>query len=205
MKKLWVFGDSFSGPFTFQGWWQQKYCELKGYIPKYFGEVIAEELNLELKSCGGYGCNSTILHHLLDKIDEIEEGDIIMMGWTDIARYRVANPCTHDWTVIYPSRPKDALQCEFSEKSLNEFSVNRMHPLYINEHKNIIKLIDKGFVNNWVFHWDWCKLKNLGCETLNEETNGIIEDGHWSEFGHKKFADWFLDLYRNNKKINIYE
>ena len=43
MNKLWVFGDSFSEPFSKvkQVPWKIEYIQWKGYMPKCYGEIIS--------------------------------------------------------------------------------------------------------------------------------------------------------------------
>ena len=52
-NKLWIFGDSFSETFTqvsggFHLGWKKNYIKFLGHIPKVFGDIVAEELNVRL-------------------------------------------------------------------------------------------------------------------------------------------------------------
>ena len=48
-KTLWTFGDSFTESLSDnKADWVQKYIEWKGYIPKVYGEVIAERMEIKL-------------------------------------------------------------------------------------------------------------------------------------------------------------
>jgi len=66
-----------------------------------------------------------------------------------------------------------------------------------------MKLIRKALPNNPTIFW-CTNPKSLipaetiwGVETIGEETDGFIEDGHPSEGGHKVLADRFIRLLRN--------
>ena len=50
-KTLWTFGDSFTQSFSDStDSWVKVYCDWKGYIPKVYGEILADTLQFNLNS-----------------------------------------------------------------------------------------------------------------------------------------------------------
>ena len=91
MNKLWVFGDSFSEPFskimdTTGFGYRSKYNKWKGYISKSYGDIISEKLNLlHFNKAGGGNDNYTIFDTIIDSIDSISENDIVDMAVIGLA------------------------------------------------------------------------------------------------------------------------
>jgi len=42
-------------------------------------------------------------------------------------------------------------------------------------------------------------------EIIREETNGNIDDGHYSENAHKMLSEIFIDCIKSKKSINLYK
>jgi hypothetical protein len=198
MKKLWIFGDSFSTPFNHESnrIWSNKYIEWKGYTPKIFSDILSEELNLELCNMGvGGSCNDTIFESIYANAHDIKKGDIIIIGWSNILRFRVATENKEWWSVIpeYTHTYSNKLPF-FSKNSLDEMVYNRSYSIYedsLTKKKNFIKWL---FKNNIVIQWSPFesitkqKIKNGALNTLEDETNGEIQNKHYSEIGHKELA-----------------
>ena len=137
MNKIWVFGDSFSTPFKKStDPWSVRYCEWKGYQPNYFGEVLGEMLGMENESFGMGGSSNS---HILEKISEnaigFREGDIVIIGWSDAARFRME--IGDRWMNFVPEmvtlRHWDYESPFLSQRTLEEIMVNRTHILYWKE------------------------------------------------------------------------
>ena len=104
MAKLWVFGDSFSDGIRKQikkynsyseEWKKNQPClniayflwkqKQKGEIPTHFEDIVAEHFGIEEirnEGVGGY-CNEDIIESIGNYIDQIEEDDVVIIGWTD--------------------------------------------------------------------------------------------------------------------------
>lgn len=201
MDNLWVFGDSFSTPFSYF----QQYCDFKGYTPKTYYEIIGEKLNMVIKPHGTGGAdNHTILDKIIENIHHIKDGDIILIGWTDWFRTRVINE-NGEWECLNPghvNQPTVGIS-NYSITSIKDIILNRDHPKYITEMNNIIKLIKFSLRNNKVIDWCWideynvlnCELKHIGRQmTIKEETKNLVWDYHWGEKGHKILADEILKI-----------
>jgi hypothetical protein len=196
MSKLWVFGDSFSTPFSHYS----QYCEYKGYTPKTYYEIIAEKSNLEIMSLGMGGAdNHTILDKIINHLYDIKEEDIIIIGWTDWYRTRVVGN-NGQWECLNPGHVNQPTVdiSNYSINSIKDIILNRGHQNYIDEMNNIIKLIKYTFRYNKLVDWCWidennvlnCEIKHIGRQkTIMEETKRLIWDYHWGEEGHANLAD----------------
>jgi hypothetical protein len=216
MNKLWIFGDSYSQPYSKETGiqWKSEYVKWKTYIPNVYGEIIAEKLNLKhINLAIGGTDNYTILDSLINVINTINPNDIIVIGWSTPLRYRVANK-NNNFTTIR-ARSLDVLFIEnkklslfdLSDDTLAEIAVNRNHPIYINELNNYIKLINFSFPNNTIIHWSPFYLDRDGLntsiptineyETISEETNGMVDDAHFSEKGNIDIAENIINAINN--------
>jgi len=220
MNTLWVFGDSYSAPFSkiqHEGPWKSNYIQWKGYTPKCYSEFVADKLQLKhINLAVGGTDNYTILDSIISKVDSIDTNDIIIIGWSNTIRFRVVN-IHNDFTTILvynatkTSRPNNGFNSstELSDSTLTELIINRDSSKYIDELNNYIKLINFSFKKNKVIHWSpFVNVRDrilptkkclINLETVTQETNGIVDDGHFSENAHYELAEYFLDI------INSYE
>jgi hypothetical protein len=228
MNKLWVFGDSFSEPFSKinKNFWKRPYQQWKGYTPKCYGEVIADTLKLKHTNLAiGGADNYTILDSIIDVLHNINTEDIIIIGWSDISRCRVVN-INNTFTTIkardFESENKSKIKTyslvDLKNETLIELIINRDNSVYINELNNYIKLINFSFPNNKIIHWSPFFLDTKGLnttfkpptiryESVATETNKFINDYHYSEGGHLEIAKNIINAINNYKtdkfKINL--
>ena len=99
-KRLWVFGDSFSTP------WSQTKGEHKRYWvqknPIHFEQILLQELSVEASTnlaVSGYS-NSDIIETIGKNIKDIDESDYVLIGWSDITRYRTTVLNKNQWTTV---------------------------------------------------------------------------------------------------------
>ena len=78
---------------------------------------------------------------------------------------------------------------------------NRKNFHYINEVLSWINLINKAREDR-IVHWTWFEKKDK--ETITNETNGLIEDLHYSEKGHLDLANEILKSFKNSPTKNPY-
>ena len=220
MNKLWVFGDSYSEPFSKieeSILWKRNYIQWKGYTPKCYSEIVADKLQIKhINLAIGGADNYTILDSIINVIHSISADDIIIIGWSDTIRFRVVNK-DNAFTTIRPNSTKKPI-AELSKSTLIELTINRDSSRYIDELNNYIKLINFSFKKNKVIHWSpFVHLKDrilstkkslINLEMVSQETNGIVDDSHFSENAHYKLAEYFFDTinsyeYLTDKKINI--
>ena len=221
MNKLWVFGDSYSVPFSKIGSndsWRRDYIIWKQYTPKCYGEVVSENLNLKhVNSAIGAADNYTILDSIIDVMYSISSDDIIIIGWSNTLRFRVANT-NKNFTTIQPNNTTTAgvinYVKELSNTTLTELLINRDNSVYIDELNNYIKLLNFLFKKNKIIHWSpfgqdkdglltTCNSLN-GLELIVKETNGEVNDTHFSENAHHQLTKHFLDIL-NNYKYPLYK
>lgn len=209
-NKLWIFGDSFSETFE-QGnashEWKKNYIKFKGYVPKVFGHIVAEKLNLELINTnlnGDASDNSTILHRIIENIDKINDGDVISVGWSAVTRFRVVDFDKDSWNIINPSHPIVDFP-NISPQTIEEIGVNRTHNLYFNELCDWVTLVDRLFKKNKVIQWTWTNRRLLKFDRIIDETNESLFDHHWSEKGHQEFAEWFINCHNNNNCVDFFK
>lgn len=231
MSKLWVFGDSFSAPFytdknkKFESGedWEtisspfNRYLNHIRVIPKTYSELLSEDLGVELinQSMSG-GSNTTIFHTFINSLPLIEDDDVIIFGWTQNFRFRIANDDNELITILigvldlYPPKSEN-----LSKQTLQEISLNRENfTVHYTELIDYIKLINFVLKNNSVIHWTWVPptkeddfyenayynqlVPFKEYKSITDETNGVIVDHH---YGSKSHFELFLDLKSQiNKK-----
>ncbi len=221
MNKLWVFGDSYSEPFYKAAKWKTPYIEWKGYIPRCYGEIVAEKCNLvHINQAIGGTDNYTILDTIIHSLDKIEKEDVIIIGWSNTIRFRIASnqnafntirPGTLDYVL---SLNKEMQYMDLSDETLAEMSANRDNQIYITELNNYIKLLNYTFKDNKIIHWSPFAQHKQGLNTtlkssnnyefIKKETNGVVDDAHFSSNAHIILAEEFVniindyDLYNTN-------
>lgn len=227
MNKLWIFGDSFSEPFSKAKSipWKAEYIQWKGYMPNCYGEIISDKLKLQhINLAIGGTDNYTILDSIINVLNPIDSADIIIIGWSSTLRFRLVNT-NNTFNTILPLRVdngvklnKEVFPLELSKSTLEELAVNRDNLIYIDELNNYIKLLNFAFPNNKIIHWSPFlrqekdgllntrsnSISNLNhLERVTEETSGKIDDYHYSENGHIVLAEEFLNIIKNYKIENF--
>ena len=205
-QKLYIFGDSFSAGFSFESNWTNPYVNWKGYTPKGFGEIISQKLNLELINLSENASdNYSILQKFCDNEKSIKKNDLVIIGWSSPLRFRLVSK---DWITILPNydkfSTKEIDKTKISESTLIEILLNRDDIRYCNEVNSWIKLLNNLDKN--IIHWTPFD-QRLDCmflnkfETIVTETNGKLNDWHFSENGHKQLSDLFINKFKSKNKI----
>ena len=162
MGKLWTFGCSFTAEWYPVGYDHplSKYDEYKkfkgGTLPDVWPTILGKKLNCDVINCGiGGVSNYNILKQFINVIDCINEGDILIFGWTQLLRFCTVNEKEHRMNEMLPKQSYN-VNVGFSKTTIDEILVNRSHPLWAEEVQNWIK-----FINNYcrlknveVFHWN---------------------------------------------------
>jgi hypothetical protein len=218
MNRLWIFGDSYSEPFDkiLHSDWRREYSNWKGYIPKCYGEYISIERNyVHTNLAIGGADNYTILDSIINSLDKINKDDIIIIGWSNTLRFRVAS-MNSSFNTIRPGGLARVIEINnssqkcinLSDSSIIEMLLNRESDIYINELNNYIKLLNFTFKENKIIHWSPFRQETQGlhttlslidsnCETITMETNGILNDTHYSENFHKTLGNQIIDIIDN--------
>jgi hypothetical protein len=224
MNTLWAFGDSFTQsyipPLDRGRNWRNDYIEWKGYDTKVYPEFIAERLNLNLVNRGVGGCdNSYIFEEFCKYAGDIQVGDIVIFGWTDVHRFRLfnnENECGFFNPNALDPNGGAIFSTEFfntfeflSVQTIEEMIINRDSKMFIYELCNWIKLINLFLKDINVIHWSWdrnnslCKdiIISTKYERIFDETKGSIIDYHWSENGQRMFAEHLIKRITKNNLI----
>lgn len=204
MSNLWIFGDSFSATNKRNNIesWRRAYLKWKGYTTNVWPEFLNIELNYKLINLSISATdNYTIFDTIIDNIDKIQKNDIVIIGWTSTLRFRLVDK-TNSFNTIRPSLDlkKSTLHAPFeydniSLNTINELLVNRDTELYEWELNRFIKIINLYLMDIKVLHWSpfqsqhiHLKIKRIkeidNLETISMETNGEINDYHYSENAH---------------------
>jgi hypothetical protein len=221
-RTIWTFGDSFTqsmAPVPRLNDWRKKYEEYKGHTPKVFSEFLINDYGYTCHNRGHGGAdNYTILDIIIDHLDQIKDDHIVVIGWSSIHRTRLSNKFGK-FTSILPGgddkfKKDNATLMGVSPNTIEDVLVNRFQgSCYVTELNRIIKLLNHTFKNNIIIHWspfygfhqgmDVISLPNV--QTIFQETEGKIEDSHYSENGHEVIAEHINQLIhytiRNNEKF----
>jgi len=162
-RKIWVFGDSFSQSFsehfTTQNKWALDYKDYKkNYIPKTYGEIIAENLNLDFfgRAFGG-ASNYHIFNVFVNEMNNINKNDIVIFNWTEITRFPLASN-TNELVSMTPFSGHNSPNDLITQQTIQEIGVNRGdNSTYWQIIMNYIKIINKILQYNKVYHWTWVK------------------------------------------------
>jgi hypothetical protein len=195
MKKLFVFGDSFTDKYVISN--NTRYVNWKGYTPKCYHEILGDTLGLPvLNFAQSYGMdNYTIFQEICNNIRTIKN-DIVVINWSEPVRFRMVDTVTGKWRTVLPlksTRVSKGLPYVNGVKNetIDDVFTNREHPLWLKEVDAWINLINEALHHSTVIHWTW--FNDNSRETITEETNGDVYDFHYSEKGHKDLAEWIIN------------
>ena len=217
MNTLHTFGCSYTAYFENNNG-RSQYEDYKkfrgGFYPKVWPELLSEKLGMNLNNTAiGGSSNYEIFQLFCESVPKLNEGDVVVIGWSYKERYRLVDETLGKFSRIgpqfYPFVPG------VSKTTIEEISVNRMHIKWLDEVnsweilikkacdlmgvKLIIWSFDYSFPEHDGFYTD---LKGLGAKTITEETNGIVKDEHFGEMGHFVQYQYLYDVICNNKTYN---
>lgn len=199
MKRLYVFGDSFTDPNIISN--NKAYIKWKGYTPKTFHEIISERLNLEVNNFAkSFGMdNYTIFQELCNNINELDDS-IVIINWGETTRFRMVDSVTQKWrTILHSNSMRTIKGLPFvngmSDETIRDIFDNRKNRLWVTEINSWINIINKALSKSTVVHWTWCGEENR--ESITQETNGEVIDFHYSENGHRELAEWIIEQIQN--------
>jgi len=185
MNSLWSFGCSFTAeyhpvncnpPNNYDLFREYRGKEL----PDVWPTILSEKLEYKNENKGiGASSNYSIFYQFCDFCKNFKKGDIIIVGWTSIYRFLLANPQTQHLSDVLPSP-----EYEWIPRNIQEWiHVNRTEETWYSEIVYFTKIIlemcnDKGV---HVFFWSFennipsyvtSKLFSEGYETI--ENNFIM-------------------------------
>jgi hypothetical protein len=227
VSTLWVFGDSFTEGFNvstqisnvkLNPLWRESYIKWKGYIPQVFNTILADKLNMKTQNIGITSIdNYTIFHKIIEYISSIKSNDIVIIGWSSIQRFRVANnnnqfePISGHWNNLNDNELRDR-GVDISKKTINEIFVNRLNTPYIDEINDYIKIIKLLLKSNKLIFWSpfYDNLK-MGMQitpipqlkSIKDETKNKLSDLHFCESAHFELAEHFYSILNNYNKNSL--
>ena len=216
MAILWTFGDSFTigfNPSVSDMIWREYYSKFKGYIPKDYTQLLSDYLGYELCNLADDGSSNIMMfERFCENVKNIKQDDIIIFGWSELTRFRLVNKnggwhTMGTWCFDHAEILDDIEYV--SPNTVNEILLHRIN--YIehmsNEVNNWINLINYTLKNNMVLHWTPFNQPKLDIEnlykfdTIKNETNGLINDNHFSELGHLQLFYHFKNKINNTPII----
>ena len=213
-KKIWVFGDSYSAPYSdfHNQFFGPHYIEWKGYEPLIYPNIISKRLfvSLENLSRGGLD-NYSIFERVCERIEDIGPNDIVIIGWSSVIRHRMITKSDNPLSIVESTLEEDlSTQFDFvSKTTLEEISVNRMDNKYHYEYElyQWSKLINLALPHTKIIHWSWDGLADnytTRYQTIKTETDGIINDHHLSEQGHQQLANTLIKMINDKDTTKHY-
>ena len=213
MNKLWVFGDSFS-------------TNHNKKITITWPEIVADYLNLKLINTARGGCgNDEIYEKIAINMHQINQGDYAIIGMTSPLRYKMYLPDHDD-----KSKFEDPISLEYNFQHhssevdipfIEEVMEDKIiHDYYYKIRGEAFDKHDERMTNRIVglqkelskrsiksILWKWYETKDQSYQSPMAYSKYSIEDGHFSDRGHKQFADRILYKIDENVSYwkNIYE
>jgi hypothetical protein len=209
MATLWTFGDSLTEQFNPELEWSNSYIKWKGYMPKVYGNFVSEMLNYDLQNLGKAGSdNYTIFETFCKTYPNIQDGDVVIIGWTSPVRFRLVDK-KGEWKPLVPSFENFLPIFDgISQNTINEILINRDHAKYVDEVNNWIGFINSACVNKKIVQWDTIKGEGelntyhfFEMEKIRTETNGEVNDSHFSENGHREMSKELLQIILNKDGV----
>lgn len=222
MNTVWAFGDSMTKYFGQGAYGENPYERWLGREAKHACDIVGEHFSYEVINKGEPGSSpNQIFSDFLKEHKNIKTGDIVIIGWSPIMRYRIAK--NNDgkygklivWAQIWPAGFTPSLEKScidgtyLTEEVANHLILNRyeFRHLYSEEINEWI-----SFIKEWaelkgvrIVIWSWCD-KNFGGEhsinldiperkrtDISKETNKIVNDGHYGEIGMRELADEIIE------------
>lgn len=156
MNTLFTFGCSYTQGFN-RNKDNKNYQLFKEYrggkLPKDWPTLLSEKMEFELKNYGEDASgNNQIFQEICSHCNEFNGGDIVIIGWTFMDRYRWVDYEDNTWK----KHGSGHVDGNYITKSTHEEIVyNRTHSFYVEEIYNYEKIIDElSFNKNFkVFYW----------------------------------------------------
>lgn len=212
MDNLWIFGDSFSAPFSNPevGGFGIPYMQYKGYEPNIFADTLSERLNLNHINKAYGGCdNYTIFESICNNVNDIGDEDIIIVGWSSKNRFRLLDDSKDEWMIILPGISTNQSLLKFNTDFFKIQNVVRDESeLITKELASWMSLLKKMFGERILF-WSPFTIDNeniispTGLITIGDikkDTDNHVVDGHWDEKTHSEFANLLITLIDKNPK-----
>lgn len=118
------------------------YKSFKGGIyPDSWPKILADKLGYDIKNYGQSATgNYQIFHRFCQQVNEIKKGDIVIIEWTYMNRYRWVNMSTNKWIHLGVGL---ANVPDITESTHSSICINRTSKLYLEEIFDFQNVIDR--------------------------------------------------------------
>ena len=200
MKKLWIFGDSFSDSCGLHT--NHPYCNFLETNLNYtnnldfaWQRLLAKELGLELMENGISGAgNMEILNEVILNMNKFHTDDYVIIGWTLPTRLSLPSPTEYYRKMVSLPNVNQAkyLDNEFGIDSYFNFYTNVFLDSidrYIDYSTKIAMELSHNISKNYnLITWAWAD-KSMKIDTIANHTNFLVVDDHPSISGHEYILD----------------
>jgi len=209
MNTLWTFGCSFTNGMGCNPG-DEYYEKHKKEGDKIWPALVAEHLNMELQNISINGCgNDVILDNIIDNYGKINEGDLVIIGFTISQRFDV--PYKNNFISVIEGSKKEVI--DFYTQEQLESIINFQYyfansDLYKQRQLKRFNFIMERFGEKNIksLTWDLLKETRRGkvilFERIDKCTKFKIKDLHFSFNGHIEFSKYIITkLEPKNKMI----
>jgi hypothetical protein len=215
MNKIWGFGDSFTfghgcrpdGPLS------EYYHNYKKSEDKIWLDWLGNYMDMRPVNVGECACsNDTIFDRIIENWNNIQKKDIVFIGTTFSHRFDIPlnnKLCTFLWLQKYwvenSALPKYYNVTKEQIETVINFKYHFSdHELYKVRQLKRFSFLEQMFKEKEIKYLTWSveeytRLNSI--ETITKDTDGLINDNHWSFKGHKDFADIIYKKVTNNLNI----
>ncbi len=157
MSTLYTFGCSFTEGFIENHPPYQEYKKFRGgSFPKHWTELLSEKLGYNLINDGKGGSgNQHIFTSLCKRSNQFKKGDIVIIQWSFMNRFRLSNSEGIDWIHIGPSDLKHKTNEIITSDCQDMICINRSLKPFVDEIYDFERIVDRlskevGFE---VYYW----------------------------------------------------
>lgn len=215
-SKLWIFGDSFSDRYgqpldMKRGQWD-KILKDRDDVLVVWQDIVSKELNLTNRDYG-VGANSSphILFKVIEKLNQIDKGDYVSIGLSypsrDYMKKHIAEelgiwqkdlikePIISSGVIVSEDKHKENLWNSFLVEFRDEGP--SLDTYYMMLGKSLKTELNRRGVKCIVWdHTKWSKY-----DGFVDYTKGLSQDNHWSPKGHREFAGYVLNEFKEKRLI----
>lgn len=195
MKKLWIFGDSFSASCGLDGThpyakWLLSNRNISNPLSYSWETLLAEDLNLKLENKAKSGCSNTeIITEVLSNINSIDKNDYIIIGWTVPTRMALPGISPLNFITISNYSHAKTIDDVYGPGTYYYDFYTNTFPDKIDKHvnywNNVSMELSYHLEKNYnIITWSWLHdYRNI--HNISEYTNGEVGDDHPSIEGHE--------------------
>lgn len=225
MRKLWTFGDSFTAEYQYNGYDSySRYKDIKGYEIKTWPKILSEKFGMVLNNMAVRGSsNYDIMNSFIDIFNAMRPNDMVIIGWGLVTKFKYVqdnrlitiHPDTDDECLkkIISNRENFEWHSEIHQfiKLISNLCYDKKILVYFWSSEDPNLLYSRQANEKYQYHLNRkiisnknetgliYDLINKGAQTIEQETNGLIQDFHLGEDGHKFLAEFFYNYILENR------